>query len=104
MNKYVFGSTGDYSRLVVNNGCFHYVRYYNGEYTTKTGGPALIDIRHQTLAFFVDGIQFSCTRSYCDACKMSKEETLIWVIKYGDGLPSTCREFYGMDIISAEQV
>lgn len=63
----------------------------------RIGAPAYIDLHSKSVGFYVSGIRYLQTFKYCKACKMSDEDSFIWVLKYGDILPETIEEFYGFD-------
>jgi hypothetical protein len=55
----------------------------------RIGGPAFINEGIDAVEWYVEGMIYCDTRQYCEACGFSGEETLYWVLKYGDTLPET---------------
>ncbi len=37
------------------------------------------------------------TREWCSMCKISKKETVMWVLKYGDVLPKSLKQIWPME-------
>ena len=68
-------------------------KHYN---THRVDGPAVIDMDEcGDIDFWVNGVVYYSTELYCQAAGMSDEETFMWVLRFGDKLPTTCSEFYG---------
>lgn len=61
----------------------------------RNSGPAYIDIEEQQIFFCINGRIFSNTQVFCNSAGMSGEETLMWVLQFGDKLPTTIKGFYG---------
>ena len=53
----------------------------------RKGGPAVI-YGDGSLNWYVNNRPHGDVQKYCEACGFSVEETLIWVLKYGDMLPA----------------
>lgn len=66
--------------------------YYKGtEFIMhNTHGPAYInkiDGRDEDILYIVHDIIILETREYCEACGFSDEDTVLWLLKYGETLP-----------------
>lgn len=61
----------------------------------RVDGPAHIDLHAGAVLFFINGITYSNTREYCVKAEMTAEDSFIWVLRYGDELPTACAGFYG---------
>ena len=70
----------------------------------RIDGPAHISRTYNDIGFYIDDVKYSCTVDYCTDAGMTGEETLLWVLKYGEWLPYTIDGFYGEDwqLISVE--
>lgn len=58
----------------------------------KVGGPAVIHASGG-IEFFYRGRLFNTTMAYCKACGFDEQETLLWVLRYGENLPSVKGEW-----------
>lgn len=80
-------------------GTIHYYSFYDhfirGWACNRRGAPAIIDLKHDIVQFVIAGERFTDTVEFCEKSNMSQEETFLWVLKYGETLPTTCQEFYG---------
>ena len=63
----------------------------------RLDGPACIELHRNEIMFMIKDKHFNKTQIYCKAAEMSDEETLMWVLRFGDELPKTCEGFYGED-------
>jgi hypothetical protein len=81
----------------VSNGLYEFYGYtIEGlHYYHRIGGPAyMMDmnmVRSDVFTgiwYYVEGKPYENTREYCTACGFSGEETLYWVLKYGEELPT----------------
>lgn len=57
-------------------------------YFHRTDGHA-VELSTGAIFFYVNNEMELTTKQYCEAAGMSGEETLYWVLKYGDVLPSS---------------
>lgn len=73
------------------------ILYYYNHGWHRTDGPAYIDIDDERVWFYVNGCRYVHTKTFCEVSGMSKEETLLWVLRFGDELPMTCEEYYGQN-------
>lgn len=78
------------------NGLPDILYYYNNDYH-RTDGPAYIDYEggKGSIGFWLNGIAYFSTKQYCEAAGMSKEDTLMWALRFGDDLPWTIEDYYG---------
>ena len=71
------------------------IRYVYKHEWHKIDGPAYIELQQNIISFNVQGQSYLSTQEYCKAAGMSDEETLMWVLRYGEKLPDTIEGFYG---------
>lgn len=61
----------------------------------RVDGPACIELDNDMIMFYITDRGFHMTTSFCEAAGMSEEETFMWVLRFGDELPTTIGEYYG---------
>lgn len=61
----------------------------------RIDGPAYIRTKHDDVKFFFNGTQFTDTRRFCKDANMTDQKTFMWLLQFGDRLPSTIEEYYG---------
>lgn len=61
---------------------------------SRSDGPAIINCVLDTICFIYMNQMYNRTEDFCRAVGMSKEETLMWVLKCGNFLPVSASEFY----------
>ena len=66
-----------------------------GYYEHRVDGPSWI-LYGGDIMFCVRGQDHINTVEYCRAAGMSDEETLMWVLQFGEKLPTTIDGFYGL--------
>ncbi len=56
----------------------------------KKGGPAFINKgrRHPSISWYINGTEYTNVVDYCKACGYNKQIQALWVLKYGNTLPS----------------
>lgn len=59
----------------------------------KIGGPAVIEPKRGIIQWYVEDEHFFNTREYCEACKYDEENTVLWLLKYGEILPNDLKEW-----------
>ena len=62
----------------------------------RLDGPSVI-VPPSYVRFNINDIEYMYTRHYCKDAGMSDEETFMWVLRFGDELPTTIEGFYGED-------
>ncbi len=65
----------------------------------RVGAPALIfGMSYKSVMWFIHGTPYVDTQLYCEACRFDKENTMLWMLRYGTRLPDTMtREQYEAD-------
>ena len=61
----------------------------------RSHGPARINFKNGIINFVHMRVLYIHTRNYCEDVGMSGEETLMWVLRFGERLPDTIEGFYG---------
>ena len=76
--------------------CPDIIYYYKKDWH-RIDGPAFIDLQVNYVSFYIHGKNYDSTKEFCNKAGMSDEDTLMWVLKYGDSLPYAIEDFYGAD-------
>lgn len=64
----------------------------------RIDGPAMIDFHYGEIGFWINDMIYGRTTEYCKAAGMSDEETFMWVLRFGDRLPTTIAEYYDSNV------
>lgn len=64
---------------------------------SREDGPSMFGfpLNAENILFSIDGAFYGSTILFCEQAQMEDENKLMWVLQYGDKLPTTCQEYYG---------
>lgn len=78
------------------------VQYFIGSVMATQGiayhrldGPAWISLHDERVTFAVHDEIHHDTKLFCARTGMDDKDTFMWLLRFGDKLPTTCEEYYG---------